>query len=338
MAVKEDVIAGVDAFFNSTYTTTKGLVIPNVGDIGLSTEGRELEVSMLFIDIRRSTTIVDAFRRKTAAKMYQSFLLGVSKIARGNLGELRSFNGDGVLVVFAGNNKETRAVKTALQLSWFGVHVLRPKLQSYFAKNQQLANLEFDFGIGVDTGTVLVVRGGIRGENNNDLVWVGNAANYAAKLSGLRDENCHSFISPATYNAMDSCVKTSGDGQAMWESCRWNEETVYRGNWLAAPPYPLMKLPVPVRPKLQLTAVRPPSPAILPVRAATPPPAASLAALFRTTGAPARRPPLSPPPSLAALFAANAPVRRSFLPSPPQSTQECSPDLMSVLMDYYKDK
>jgi class 3 adenylate cyclase len=337
MAVKEDVIAGVDAFFNSTYTTTKGLVIPNVGDIGLSTEGRELDVSMLFVDIRRSTKIVDAFRRKTAAKMYQSFLFGVSKIARGNLGELRSFNGDGVLVVFAGNNKETRAVKAALQLSWFGVHILRPKLQEFFAKNRQLANLEFDFGIGVDTGTVLVVRGGIRGENNNDLVWVGNAANYAAKLSGLKDENCHSFISPATYSAMDSCVKTSDDGQAMWESCTWNEETVYRGNWWAAPPYPLMKPPVPVRPKLQLSVIPPPSPGIFAVRAATPPPA-SLAALFRPTSAPVRRPPLSPTPSLAALSAANAPARRPFLSSPPPSTDQLRPDLISVLMHYYKNK
>ncbi|MGB6659152.1 MAG: hypothetical protein WBE90_08670, partial [Xanthobacteraceae bacterium] len=38
---------------------------------------------------------------------------------------------------------------------------------------------------GIDTSEVLVVRAGIR--NNNDLIWVGSAPNVTAKLSALRE-------------------------------------------------------------------------------------------------------------------------------------------------------
>jgi class 3 adenylate cyclase len=62
---------------------------------------------------------------------------------------------------------------------------MAPKMKGLFSNNQQLAGMDFRVGIGVDVGTVLVVRGGIRGEDNSDLVWVGNATNIAVKLSEL---------------------------------------------------------------------------------------------------------------------------------------------------------
>jgi len=110
MATKEGLINGVDSYFSGSYTITKGTVIPDVADIQLGKSGRELELAMLFIDIRESTTIVDGFRRTTAARMYKAFLWGVAQIAKANGGELRSFNGDGVLVVFIGDSKRTNAV------------------------------------------------------------------------------------------------------------------------------------------------------------------------------------------------------------------------------------
>lgn len=39
--------------------------------------------------------------------------------------------------------------------------------------------------VGVDISQVFIARTGIRG--SNDLVWVGRAANYAAKLCALRE-------------------------------------------------------------------------------------------------------------------------------------------------------
>lgn len=235
MATKEEIIKEVDDFFSGSYEITQGNTIPDVDDIQLSQNGRELELAMLFIDIRESTKIVDGSRRITAAKMYKSFLWGVAQIARMNDGELRSFNGDGVLIAFIGKNKRTNAVKAALQMSWFAQKVLKPKVESLFQNNQQLQGLDFDFGIGIDVGKVLVVRGGIRGENNNDLVWVGNATNYAVKLSSLSKEEYHVYISEDVYKNMLDSSKYGGDPKRdMWEERTWTKMdnmTIYRSNW-----------------------------------------------------------------------------------------------------------
>lgn len=237
MATKEEIIKGVDDFFGGDYDITEGRVIPDVADVALGKIGKEIELAMLFIDIRESTKIVDGLRRTTAARMYKSFLWGVSKIARLNDGELRSFNGDGVLVAFIGDNKRTNAAKAALQMSWFAQKVLKPKLDAVFQNNQGLSGqgIEFDFGIGIDVGKVLVVRGGIRGENNNDLVWVGNATNYAVKLSGLSKEGYHIYISEDVYKNMNKSSKLGGSPEKdMWESRTWTDVdgiTIYRSNW-----------------------------------------------------------------------------------------------------------
>jgi len=236
MATKEDIIKGVDDFFSGDYEITEGRVILDVDDIAFGKNGNEIELAMLFIDIRESTKIVDGLRRTTAARMYKSFLWGVAKIARLNNGELRSFNGDGVLVVFIGDNKRTNVAKAALQMSWFAQKVLKPKLDAVFQNNQGLSGqgIEFDFGIGVDVGKVLVVRGGIRGENNNDLVWVGNATNYAVKLSGLSKEGYHIYISEDVYKNMNKSSKFGGSPEKdIWESRTWidvDSITIYRSN------------------------------------------------------------------------------------------------------------
>ena len=88
-------------------------------------------------------------------------------------------------------------------MKWFANEVLKPKMDSYFDNNQQLAGSKFDFGIGIDTGTILVVRGGIKGENNNDLVWVGNATNRAVKLSGEANSPNHVRVSAEVFNVLE---------------------------------------------------------------------------------------------------------------------------------------
>lgn len=237
MALKEDLQKNIDEYFSGTYEITNGNVIPSVTDIEFGKKGREIELAMLFIDIRESTKIVDGFRRTTSARMYKSFLYGVSKIARENNGELRSFNGDGVLVVFAGDTKRTNAVKTAMQMSYFCKNILKPKIESYFLNNNQLSDLEFDFGVGIDVGKVLIVRGGIKGENNNDLVWVGNATNYAVKLSSLSKDGHHIYISEDVYKNMTEKTKyhtSNGQKIDMWESRTWTDKggiTIYRSNY-----------------------------------------------------------------------------------------------------------
>lgn len=235
MGLKTDVIAGVSSFFDGAYEITDGRVIPNLDDIALGRSGRELEMAMLFVDIRESTAIVNGFRRVTAARMYKSFLWGVTRIARNNDGELLSFNGDGVLVGFSGELKCTHAAMSALQLAWFCREVMQVKLKSYLEGNRDLNGLDFDMGIGVDVGKVLIVRGGMKGENNNDLVWVGNATNLAVKLSALGSAPFRCRISKRVYDAMTNAAKLSSpDKRKMWEPRKWLQmggQLIYRSEW-----------------------------------------------------------------------------------------------------------
>ncbi len=180
---KDNLIRDTNYFFEGDYEIVQGRMIPSVSEVAFGRFGKEVELAMLFIDVKESTKIVDAFRLKTAARMYQSFLRGVTLIALKNNGEVRSFNGDGVLITFHGDSKCDNAVRSALQMMDFANTVLKPKLRSYFANNKQAQNLIFDCGIGIDVGNVFVVRGGAKGDDNNDLVWVGNPTNYAVKLS-----------------------------------------------------------------------------------------------------------------------------------------------------------
>lgn len=230
MTDKDEIIEQVNDFFNETHNITQGYVIPDVDDIGLDNEGKEIELAMLFIDINESTKIVDSVKRTTAVKIYKSFLWGVAKIARMNNGELRSFNGDGVLVAFIGDRKNNNSVKAAMQMIWFVREILKPKIQNIIANNNSLVGLDFSCGIGIDSGKILVIRGGIRGENNNDLVWVGNATNYAVKLSDLTHDRYQIYISNRVYTQLNDDRKLSS-GTDMWEERSWTamiNEVIYR--------------------------------------------------------------------------------------------------------------
>jgi class 3 adenylate cyclase len=180
---RDNLIKDTDYFFDGDYEMIQGRTVPSPNEVAFGRYGKEVELAMLFIDVKESTKIVDAFRLKTAARMYQSFLRAVTLISLKNNGEVRSFNGDGVLVTFYGDSKCNNAVRSALQMMDFINSVLKPRLRTYFSNNKQAQNLVFDCGIGIDVGNVFVVRGGAKGNDNNDLVWVGNPTNYAVKLS-----------------------------------------------------------------------------------------------------------------------------------------------------------
>lgn len=239
--LSNQIIIDTSDFFDDDYEITAGTTVPKIDDIPLGNYGKEMELAMMFVDIRESTKIVGAFRRTTAIKMYKSFLSGISRIARANGGNIRSFNGDGMLIVFSGSTKCTQACRTALNIHWFIHKILRPLLGEYFERNQQLQDIEFNFGIGIHVGKVIIVRGGIRGENNNDLVWVGNATNKAVKLSDLAHNDYPIHISQEVFNKILRTVKQinqNGVLKNMWYTHGVEEITngmVYSSSWFVEP-------------------------------------------------------------------------------------------------------
>src|SRR4029453_19416767 len=85
--------------------------------------------------------------------------------------------------------------------------------------------------VGVDTSKLFIARTGVRGAN--DLVWVGRAANYAAKLTEL-DPSYASKITDSVYDGMLEEAKLSNKGEPMWKKFSWtpmNNMTIYRSTW-----------------------------------------------------------------------------------------------------------
>jgi class 3 adenylate cyclase len=86
--------------------------------------------------------------------------------------------------------------------------------------------------VGVDRSSLWVARTGVRGDN--DLVWVGRAANYAAKLTEIANDDA-SFITGEVFDRLaDSAKYKSGTTTPMWRGRRWsqmNDMRIYSSDW-----------------------------------------------------------------------------------------------------------
>ena len=82
---------------------------------------------------------------------------------------------------------------------------------------------------GIDAGKLFVARTGVRGAN--DLVWVGRAANHAAKLCAINSEY-PTRITTEVFNSCHSDVKIS-KGVSMWELRTWTDmnRNIYWSNY-----------------------------------------------------------------------------------------------------------
>ena len=161
-----------------------------------------------------------------AAEVYKAYLNTACRVIRFNGGEITAFDGDRVMALFVGGSKNTSAAKTALMINWAIDKIVNAELVRQYPDT----SFRVQQAVGIDTSDLWIARTGIRG--SNDLVWVGRAANYAARLCSLRSGSNVSWITEDVFNAIDDTVKYS-DGRLMWDKHVWNEYNcyVYSSNW-----------------------------------------------------------------------------------------------------------
>jgi class 3 adenylate cyclase len=233
MSLTDQLSQDVDSILGQEWDVREGQVVPKTEDVALAGGAVKLAVTMLYADLADSTELAMNYDKRVAAKVFKSFLGCSSKIIRAEGGEIRSFDGDRVMGVFIGTTKNTSAARCALKINHAFLNIIKPKL---IAKYPNLATGSYKLAhcVGVDTSEVLVIRGGVR--NNNDLVWVGRAPNVAAKLSGIRQSPHHSFITKSVFDTMLDAVKYGGNPKKlMWEACTWKGvagvPSIYRSGW-----------------------------------------------------------------------------------------------------------
>lgn len=227
MALVDDLETEVAKIYRDTWSFRDGQVVPAPENLKLGNDGVNLDATILYADMAESTNLVDRHKPHFAAEVYKAYLTCCARIIKAHGGQITAYDGDRIMAVYLGNSKNTSAVKTALRIKYAMVEIIRPKLKAQYPDSSFVPS----HAVGIDTSKILVARIGVR--NDNDLVWVGGAANYAAKLSAMRDGDYTTWITGSVYDNMHESAKKSGE-KSMWEEWVWkarNDLRIFRSSW-----------------------------------------------------------------------------------------------------------
>jgi class 3 adenylate cyclase len=228
MAFYEELQEEVSSIFVSRWTSRDGLVVPEPEAVGLDNDCVKFNAVVLYSDLVGSTKMVGSLTAEASAEVYKAFTRCVCRLITNAGGTVTSFDGDRVMGVFIGGSKNTTAAKVGLQINWAVTKVINPA----FSLQHPGVNFKVEHATGIDGSPLLVARTGIRG--SNDLVWVGKAANQAAKLSEVRDAGYSTMISKAVYDSLHNDAKLHQQTN-MWEERLFREETIYRSSYFWRP-------------------------------------------------------------------------------------------------------
>lgn len=224
MTLKTDLEQYCHDIFTSQWTERNGTVVPSDASVTMLNDGVFIDATVLYADLADSTVMVDDYPARFAAEVYKAFLYSAVRVIKSHNGEITAYDGDRVMAVFIGERKNTRAVKAALQINWIVKNVVQAQLKAFYTNS----NFVLNHVVGIDTSKLLVAKTGARGAN--DLVWVGRAANHAAKLAALPHQR-PTYISSGVYTAIADEVKFGGNPrQDMWTALTWNtfdDRTIY---------------------------------------------------------------------------------------------------------------
>jgi class 3 adenylate cyclase len=228
MSLLEELTKEVRTIFREKWDIRKGEVVPKPENLSLQNNGLTLDATVLYADLAGSTALVDGSKPHFTAEIYKVFLHCAGKIIREQGSAITAYDGDRIMAVsvYLGNRKDTSAAMTALKINYAAKKIINPAITAQYPE----VTYAVKHVVGVDTSNLLVARTGFRGAN--DLVWIGRAANYAAKLTEI-DSSYASNITDSVYNGMLDEAKFS-NGNSMWKEFTWNtmnKMTIYRSAW-----------------------------------------------------------------------------------------------------------
>lgn len=206
--------SSVDDIMKATWNITDGTVVPETDNIVMKNGGRLVEATYVYADLADSSAIAQSLQKEAAAKIIRAFVNSSTRILRNFGGEIRSFDGDRVMAIFIGDDKNWKAARAAFAINWAVYEVIRPAIKANWSDGENFYRISHR--VGIDTGESLIVRGGAR--NNNDLISVGGAPNIAAKLSDLKGGYA-TYITDRVYDELTDDLlyyESNGVRQKCW--------------------------------------------------------------------------------------------------------------------------
>jgi class 3 adenylate cyclase len=231
MALKDELDAKVKEIAGTSWgDIPDGYAIPAPEDLTFGNDGRRLEACILYADLRASTKMVDANLDWRAAEYYKAYLHCAAKLIRDDSGEVQAYDGDRVMGVYLGEERADNAVRTALKLHYAVREIINPT----FSRIYKESHWPLQHTVGIDTSRVLVAKIGVR--DDRDLVWVGPAANYAAKLNSFPGlvSDFPTRITGEAYQLLKKPGSLIGpSGESIWEGPYWDLDPRrhYRCGW-----------------------------------------------------------------------------------------------------------
>jgi adenylate cyclase len=206
MSLKSELTKKVKEILDTNFETEEVTYVLEINNSKLTFENKGLlfEATVLYIDLRESTAILNKHNKSTIAKINKTYLYTTVKIVSSLGGDVRSFNGDSVLAFFQGKSKKSlsNAVKAAMKIRYMladsesGINTLLAKYSAV------------DFGIGMAYGKILCVKVGIGGDDNTkDLIWIGNAVNKSVVINDCCKAYEYIDISSFAYSNLEDGVK-----------------------------------------------------------------------------------------------------------------------------------
>ena len=226
MSLGDDLNSEVKKILRERWTTRQGRDVPDPEDLRLGNDAVLLDGTVLYADLNGSTSLVESKKPEFAAEVYKCFLTCAARIIRAEGGEITAYDGDRIMAVYLGKSKNTAASSTALKINYSVTEIINPAIKDQYPHTSYAVR----HVVGIDTSNLFVARIGVRGDN--DLVWVGRAANYAAKLSD--GAGPPSQITADVYNNMNESSKYSKDGRSMWiqtTAPALGHKTIYTSIW-----------------------------------------------------------------------------------------------------------
>ena len=208
MTLGDNLRSEVRKIIQEGWSTQDRRGVPRLDDLKLSNDAVTLEGTVLYADLVDSTDLVDTEDPKFAAHVYKSYLACAARIIRSESGTITGYDGDRIMAVYTGGSKNDRAVRTALKINFAVQEIINPAIKDEYPTT----SFSVRQAVGVDTSELFVARTGIRGFN--ELVWVGRAANYAAKLSAR--SGAASQITAEVHDRLSEGVTYDQNGQRMW--------------------------------------------------------------------------------------------------------------------------
>ncbi len=224
----EEMQKEIAEILKTKWDRRNGNIVPEPEDLQLGNDAICIKGAVLYADLADSTALVKGYKDWFAAKVYKAYLVSACRLIRVNGGVITAFDGDRVMAVFIGDHKNSLAAKTALMINYVVKEVLNRSIKEQYPDT----TFQVRQAVGIDTSDLFVARTGIRG--SNDLVWVGRAANYAAKLCALRESVYTSYITTDVFDALSDSSKNGGNPKrCMWEKIAWTNQgvNVYGSSW-----------------------------------------------------------------------------------------------------------